>query len=116
MSPQQISYCLLVVVCPKVILIQHLAGAVSEEETTLARNQLRTALYQQLESNTGKAEFNAKELLYTGSVRSLADLENQIASIDQQALRNAVFNHVYDRDTANVGVGKHLATFPLAVG
>ncbi|CAJ0600546.1 unnamed protein product [Cylicocyclus nassatus] len=85
---------------------KHLAGAISEEETTLARNQLRTTLYQQLESNTEKAEFNAKELLYTGSIRSLAELENQIADIDQYTLRNAVFNHVYDRDTANAGVGK----------
>ncbi|KAL6728772.1 hypothetical protein Aduo_010509 [Ancylostoma duodenale] len=84
---------------------KHLAGAISEEETTLARNQLRTTMYQDLESNTQKAEFNAKELLYTGSVRSLAQLEEQIAHIDHNVLREAVFNHVYDRDTANVGVG-----------
>ncbi|VDP45395.1 unnamed protein product [Heligmosomoides polygyrus] len=85
--------------------LQHLAGAISEEETTLARNQLRTTLYQNLESNTEKAEFNAKELLYTGSVRSMAQLEEQIANIDHTALRAAVFRNVYDRDTANVGVG-----------
>lgn len=84
---------------------KHLAGAISEEETTLARNQLRTTLYQNLESNTEKAEFNAKELLYTGSVRSMAQLEEQIANIDHTALRAAVFRNVYDRDTANVGVG-----------
>ncbi|KAK6739749.1 hypothetical protein RB195_008317 [Necator americanus] len=84
---------------------KHLAAAVSEEETTLARNQLRTSLYQQLESNTDKADFNAKELLYTGSVRSLAQLEDEIARIDHNVIREAVFKHVYDRDTANVGVG-----------
>ncbi|KHJ98621.1 peptidase, M16 family [Oesophagostomum dentatum] len=83
---------------------KHLAGAISEEETQLARNQLRTALYQQLETNTQKAEYYAKELLYIGGVRSLAQLEDQIANIDQHALRKAVFDHVYDRDTANVGV------------
>ncbi|WKX98989.1 hypothetical protein Q1695_014115 [Nippostrongylus brasiliensis] len=85
---------------------KHLASAISEEETTLARNQLRTELYQNLETNTEKAEYNAKELLYTGGVRSLAQLEEEIANIDHNALRAAVFRNVYDRDTANVGVGR----------
>ncbi|PIO62753.1 hypothetical protein TELCIR_15676 [Teladorsagia circumcincta] len=84
---------------------KHLAVAVSEEETTLARNQLRTELYQNLETNTQKAEHNAKELLYTGNVRSLAQIEEEISKIDHNTLRAAVFRHVYDRDTANVGVG-----------
>ncbi|KAK5980762.1 Cytochrome b-c1 complex subunit 1 mitochondrial [Trichostrongylus colubriformis] len=84
---------------------KHLAAAISEEETTLARNQLRTELYQNLETNTQKAEHNAKELLYTGSVRSLADLEQEISNIDHNKLRAAVLRNVYDRDTANVGVG-----------
>ncbi|KJH48670.1 peptidase, M16 family [Dictyocaulus viviparus] len=84
---------------------KHLATSVSEEETTLARNQLRTALYSQLETNSQKAEYNAMELLYTNSVRSLADIENEISRIDPNRLKEAVFRHVYDRDTANVGVG-----------
>ncbi|VDM52050.1 unnamed protein product [Angiostrongylus costaricensis] len=84
---------------------KHLAGAVSEEETTLARNQLRTALYGSLETNSEKAEHNALELLYTGNVRSLADIEEEISRIDRNRLKEVVFNQVYDRDTANVGVG-----------
>uniref|UniRef100_A0A158PCC9 Cytochrome b-c1 complex subunit 1, mitochondrial n=1 Tax=Angiostrongylus cantonensis TaxID=6313 RepID=A0A158PCC9_ANGCA len=84
---------------------KHLAGAVSEEETTLARNQLRTALYGSLETNSEKAEHNALELLYTGNVRSMADIEEEISRIDHNRLKEVVFNHVYDRDTANVGVG-----------
>lgn len=51
------------------------------------------------------------QLLYTGSVRSMEQLEDQIARIDHNVLREAVFNHVYDRDTANVGVGKCFMTF-----
>ncbi|KAJ1372883.1 Cytochrome b-c1 complex subunit 1, mitochondrial [Parelaphostrongylus tenuis] len=85
---------------------KHLAGAVSEEETTLARNQLRTALYGSLETNSEKAEFNAVELLYTGKVRSLADIEEELSRIDHNRLKEVVFKHVYDRDTANVGVGR----------
>ncbi|XGW18260.1 hypothetical protein V3C99_002689 [Haemonchus contortus] len=85
---------------------KHLAAAISDEETTLARNQLRTELYQNLETNTQKAEYNAKELLYTGNVRSLAQLEEEISNIDHNVLRATVFKHVYDRDTANAGVGR----------
>uniref|UniRef100_A0A0N4YY20 Cytochrome b-c1 complex subunit 1, mitochondrial (inferred by orthology to a C. elegans protein) n=1 Tax=Nippostrongylus brasiliensis TaxID=27835 RepID=A0A0N4YY20_NIPBR len=56
--------------------------------------KLRTELYQNLETNTEKAEYNAKELLYTGGVRSLAQLEEEIANIDHNALRAAVFRNV----------------------
>ncbi|CAB3401620.1 unnamed protein product [Caenorhabditis bovis] len=85
---------------------KHLASAASEDEIALAKNQLRTAFYQNLETNTQKAGFNAKEILYTGNVRQLSELEEQIQKIDATAVREAISRHVYDRDLAAAGVGR----------
>ncbi|CAI5443921.1 unnamed protein product [Caenorhabditis angaria] len=85
---------------------KHLASAATEDEVALARNQYRTNVYQNLETNTQKAGFNAKELLYTGNVRQLSDLEAQIQKVDATAVREAISRHVYDRDIATAGVGR----------
>lgn len=85
---------------------RHLASGVDEDEVNRAKNVLRNRLYQSVETNTQKAEFNAKELLYTGGVRSLADIEEAIARLDKTAIREAVSRHVYDRDIACSGVGR----------
>jgi processing peptidase subunit beta len=96
--------------------VQHewkrLATSASEEEIALARNKYRTQFYQSVETNTQKAAFNAKELLYTGKVRSLADVEEAISRIDHSAVREAVSRNVYDRDVAASGVGRTEA-FPI---
>lgn len=44
---------------------KHLASAATEEEVAMAKNQFRTNLYQNLETNTQKAGFNAKEVCYS---------------------------------------------------
>ncbi|CAD6197394.1 unnamed protein product [Caenorhabditis auriculariae] len=93
---------------------KHLASATTEDEANLARNQYRTALYQNLETNTQKAAFNAKEILYTGNVRSLSEVEEQISKTDHTAIREAVSRHVYDRDLAAAGVGRTEAFPPYA--
>lgn len=106
---------------------KHLASAATDEEVAMAKNQLRTNLYQNLETNTQKAGFNAKEvvlefrlpeiiflqLLYTGNLRQLSELEAQIQKVDAGAVREAVSRHVYDRDLAAVGVGKCTKNFIL---
>ncbi|ULT99653.1 hypothetical protein L5515_003603 [Caenorhabditis briggsae] len=85
---------------------KHLASSTTDEEVAMAKNKLRTSLYQNLETNTQKAGFNAKELLYTGNLRQLSDLEAQIQKIDAGVVREAISRHVYDRDLAAVGVGR----------
>ncbi|CAI4227895.1 unnamed protein product [Auanema sp. JU1783] len=85
---------------------KHLACQAGEDEIALARNKLRTKFYESVETNTQKAQFNAKELLYTGNVRSLAEVEEAISRIDHNAVREAVSRHVYDRDFAASGVGR----------
>ncbi|CAI2348181.1 unnamed protein product [Caenorhabditis sp. 36 PRJEB53466] len=85
---------------------KHLASAATDEEVVLAKNQFRTNLYQNLETNTQKAGFNAKELLYSGNLRQLSELEAQIQKVDAGTIREAISRHVYDRDLAAVGVGR----------
>lgn len=85
---------------------KHLANSASEDEIQMAVNKFRTQFYQNVETNTQKAAFNAKELLYTGNVRSLADVEEEISRINHNSVREAVSRHVYDRDFAAAGVGK----------
>lgn len=85
---------------------KHLSSAVDEDEVNRSKNALRTHLYQALETNTQKAAFNAKEILHTGGVRSLADIEDSLEKLDKTAVREAVSRHVYDRDIAASGVGR----------
>ncbi|PAV83986.1 hypothetical protein WR25_21861 [Diploscapter pachys] len=85
---------------------KHLASAISDDETAMARNQFRTNFFTKLESNTGRAKFYGREALYTDGVRSLVDMEDQISRIDHTTLREAISRHVYDRDIASSGVGR----------
>uniref|UniRef100_A0A1I7WYR3 Peptidase_M16_C domain-containing protein n=1 Tax=Heterorhabditis bacteriophora TaxID=37862 RepID=A0A1I7WYR3_HETBA len=94
---------------------KHLAISATEDEIQMACNQLRTIVYQNLETNTQKADFNAKELLYTGKIRSLAEIEEAIANVDNNMVKRAVCNHVYDRDIACAGVGEFQLLFVFCV-
>ena len=71
-----------------------------------AKNTLRTRFYQKLETNANKAAFNAKEVLYTGSARSLGQIDEELSKVDKGAVREAVSRHVYDRDVVASGVGR----------
>lgn len=85
---------------------KHLASALEDHELDRIRNLFRTDFYQSVETNTQKAAFIAKELLYTDKVRSLAEIEERLQRTDKNAVMQAVSRHVYDRDLATAGVGR----------
>ncbi|VDK73215.1 unnamed protein product [Litomosoides sigmodontis] len=83
-----------------------LAIGVSEEEVERGRNMYKTMAFSTLESSVTRADDIAKQVLYTGTVQSLSDLENSIESVDKDAISEAMNKHVYDRDLAVAGVGR----------
>ena len=44
--------------------------------------------------------------MYTGNVRPLAQIEEELSRVNHNAVREAVSRHVYDRDFAAAGVGE----------
>ncbi|CAJ0930898.1 unnamed protein product, partial [Mesorhabditis belari] len=85
---------------------KHMACALEAQEVEGLINQYRNRFFSKVESNTGKAKFNAKELLYTGHLRSLADVEEQLSNLSANSIGQAMNRHIYDRDIATAGVGR----------
>ncbi|KHN87756.1 Cytochrome b-c1 complex subunit 1, mitochondrial [Toxocara canis] len=85
---------------------KHLSSSVSDEEIDRVKNMLKTNLFQSLETNAGRADDIAKQVLDTGKIQSMADLEQDIERIDKSAVREAMSRQVYDRDIACAGVGR----------
>ncbi|EJD75999.1 bc1 complex core subunit 1, variant [Loa loa] len=85
---------------------KRLAVGVSEEEVERGRNMYKTIAFSALESSVTRADDIAKQVLYSGTVQSLSDLENAIESVDKEAIRKAMDKHVYDRDFAIAGIGR----------
>ncbi|CAJ0574531.1 unnamed protein product, partial [Mesorhabditis spiculigera] len=85
---------------------KHMACALESAEVDGLVNQYRTNFFESVESNAGKAGFNARELLYTGHLRSLGDVEEQLSNVSSGSISQALNRHVYDRDVATAGVGR----------
>ncbi|KAM3723697.1 Cytochrome b-c1 complex subunit 1 [Dirofilaria immitis] len=83
-----------------------LAVGVSEEEIERGKNMYKTVVFSSLESNVTRADDIAKQVLYSGTVQSLSDLENAIENVNKEAISEAMNEHVYDRDLAIAGIGR----------
>uniref|UniRef100_A0A9J2PXA9 Peptidase M16 N-terminal domain-containing protein n=1 Tax=Ascaris lumbricoides TaxID=6252 RepID=A0A9J2PXA9_ASCLU len=85
---------------------KHLSTSVNDEGVDRAKNMLKTNLFQSLETNAGRADDIALQVLDTGKIQSMADLERDIERVDKSMVREAMSRHVYDRDIACAGVGR----------
>uniref|UniRef100_A0A915BK30 Mitochondrial processing peptidase beta subunit n=2 Tax=Parascaris univalens TaxID=6257 RepID=A0A915BK30_PARUN len=85
---------------------KHLSTSVTDEGVDRAKNMLKTNLFQSLETNRGRADDIALQVLDTGKIQSMANLERDIERIDKSMVREAMSRHLYDRDIACAGVGR----------
>ncbi|KAK0416829.1 hypothetical protein QR680_012707 [Steinernema hermaphroditum] len=85
---------------------KHLTSGVTDAEVDRAKAQLKTNLFRSLEGTTAKADSNARQILYSGNLKTAAELVQDIDRIDASAIREAMSRHVYDRDIVCSGVGR----------
>ncbi|TKR77682.1 hypothetical protein L596_018608 [Steinernema carpocapsae] len=85
---------------------KHLTSGVTDDEVDRAKAQLKTILFRSLESSTAKADSNARQILYSGALKTAAELEQAIERVDANAVREAMSRNVYDRDIVTTGLGR----------
>ncbi|KAL7071557.1 hypothetical protein ACQ4LE_009504 [Meloidogyne hapla] len=85
---------------------RHLATSITDEETERAKNALKTNLFSNLETNTQMANYIATQVLSTGRITPLSELERKITFISADTVQAAMMDHIYDREIACAGTGK----------
>uniref|UniRef100_A0A183BP07 Cytochrome b-c1 complex subunit 2, mitochondrial n=1 Tax=Globodera pallida TaxID=36090 RepID=A0A183BP07_GLOPA len=91
---------------------KHLAMGITEEEVDGAKNALKTNLFLGLEDNSQLANHIALEVLSSGKITPLHELERRIHFVNAGAVKEAVSRHVYDRDIAVAAIGRIEAFTP----
>uniref|UniRef100_A0A1I7ZDC1 Mitochondrial-processing peptidase subunit beta n=1 Tax=Steinernema glaseri TaxID=37863 RepID=A0A1I7ZDC1_9BILA len=85
---------------------KHLTSGVTDVEVDRAKAQLKTILFRSMEGTTAKADSNARQVLYSGKLKTGSELIQEIDRIDAAAVREAMSRNVYDRDIVCAGVGR----------
>ncbi|CAK5088160.1 unnamed protein product [Meloidogyne enterolobii] len=85
---------------------RYISTSITDEETERAKNALKTNLFSNLETNTQIANYIATEVLSTGKITPLSELERKISFISADTVQAAMMDHVYDREIACAGTGK----------
>ncbi|KAF7637221.1 hypothetical protein Mgra_00003397 [Meloidogyne graminicola] len=91
---------------PLMHAFRHLATGITVEETERAKNALKTNLFSNLETNTQMANYIASQVLSTGKIIPLSELERKISFISSDTIQSVMMDHVYDREIACAGTGK----------
>jgi len=95
--------------------LMHLCETVADTEVKRAKNQLRTQLFSQLQSNAAVQEDIATQVIYHGRRVPLLDLENAIEEITTKSMADVCDKYIFDCCLAQSGLGSIEQMFPYLV-
>lgn len=83
----------------------HLCDTVSEADVERAKNQLRTSIFTNLESNSAIAQDIGLQILQKGKRSTVAELEHAIDNVSAKTLTEVCDKYIFDACHAQAGLG-----------
>lgn len=82
-----------------------LCASVTEFEVERAKNQLKTAVLQQLSSPSVACDHLARQVLFGEKPTSLSEVDRQISAVNVKTVRDVCMKYIYDKCPVVAGIG-----------